>query len=144
MDHGPILAQKKVDVEWPPYIDVLEPLLAHKGGELLSAVIPQWLAKQITPVTQAHEQATYCKKITKADGEIHLSDAPEHNLRKIRAFRGWPYAYFFTVRNNTRIRVLVTEAHIENDQLVITKVIPEGKKEMSFADFERGLSKSLK
>jgi hypothetical protein len=41
--------------------------------------------------------------------------------------------------DDKEIRVVITEANFENDTLNITKIIPEGKKEMNYNDFLRGL-----
>lgn len=140
MDHGPILAQEKtVTREWPAYADELETMLAHQGGALLAQILPSWLAGTVHAVPQEHDKATYCKKITKTDGLINLNDAPELNMRKVRAFCGWPHAYMMYPYNGKDIRVIVTRASVEDGKFVPEIVIPEGKKEMSFEDFKRGI-----
>lgn len=152
MDHGPILAQevfkpeklsksgekKSADQNWPPYADALEEKLAGLGGALLAKIIPEWIEGNITPVEQNHTEATYTKKITKENGLIDLEDNAEKNLRKIRAYAGWPTAYLFVEKNGKKTRVVITEAELVDGKLVLTKVIPEGKKEMSYEDFLRG------
>ena len=45
---------------------------------------------------------------------------------------------FFVERNGKRMRVRVTEANYQSGALVITRVVPEGKREMSYEDFLRG------
>jgi hypothetical protein len=37
------------------------------------------------------------------------------------------------------VRVRIVDAIIHNGDLVITRVIPEGKKEMDYRDFQRGI-----
>jgi len=135
MDHGPIIAQKKI-ISWtePPYEEDLENLLAHEGGKLLAEIIPDWISGKIKAEEQDHDKATFSKKIKKEDGEIHLNDNPELNLRKIRAFHRWPTAYFF--QNGKRI--IIKKAHIENGELILDRVIPEGKKETDGKDFLKG------
>ena len=140
VDHGPIVAQEEVMIEnWPPYADMLEEKLARSGGKLLAKVIPDWIKGKIKPVPQDHSQETFTKKITKEDGLIDLAGEPEKNLRKIRAYRDWPTAYFFTEYNGKQIRVVIREADVADGKLEIKKVIPEGKKEMSYQDFLRGV-----
>ncbi|MFZ2523043.1 MAG: methionyl-tRNA formyltransferase [Minisyncoccia bacterium] len=135
MDHGPILAQKNVTTtEWPPYEEELENILATTGANLLFELLPSRQSGSLKEAEQDHAHATFCTKIEKKDGEIDLNDSPEKNLRKIRAFHNWPGAYFFS----TKGRVIVKRAKIENDKLIIEKVIPEGKKEMSYVDYLRG------
>lgn len=142
MDHGPLLAQKEIPEHILPkdsYRDVAEKVLAHEGAIMLSNILPEWISDTHTTTEQDHTKATFCKKIEKSDGEVHLdSDTPEEIVRKVRAFVGWPTVFYFTPYNGSRIRVQVTKAHIENGLLVITSVKPEGKKEMSYTDFLRG------
>jgi len=140
MDNGPIVAQEKIVVEnWPPYESELEELLGHAGGKLLAEKLPDWLAGKIVETEQNHELATFCKKIEKEDGFLNLEDSAETNLRKIRAYHTWPGAYFFAERGDKKIRVIVKRASLADGKLVLEKVVPEGKKEMSYADFQRGL-----
>jgi methionyl-tRNA formyltransferase len=146
MDHGPILAQEKtMTSQWPEYADVLEHTLAHQGGKMLAGVIDGWVANTLKGIEQDHSKATITKKITKEDGLLDLKESPEKNLRKIRAFCVWPRAYFLTLpkRNGgdteTQTRIIVTKARIEDNKLILERVIPEGKKEMSYVDWQRGL-----
>jgi methionyl-tRNA formyltransferase len=139
VDHGPIVAQEKITLEnWPPKGSELEETLGILGGKLLVKTIPQWLDGKITPVAQNHEQATYTKKITKDSGHINLETDPERMYRKVRAFDIWPRTYFITERSGREIRVVVTDAKIEDGKLVPLRVIPEGKREMPYEDFLRG------
>ncbi len=139
VDHGPIVAQEKILIpNWPPKGSELEEVLGVLGGKLLVKTIPDFLAKKITPRAQDHEKATYSKKMTKASGHINLSDDPARTYRKIRALDIWPRAYFLTKRNGREVRVVVTDAKIEDGKLILLRVIPEGKKEMSYEDFLRG------
>lgn len=140
MDHGPIVAQENVAIEnWPPYSDDLEKILGERGGKILADILPKWISGEIKEVDQDHGKATLCRKIEKVDGEINLLDDAEKNLRKIRAYNIWPTTYFFTEHLNKKIRVIIKRAKIENGELVLEKIIPEGKKEMSFEDFKKGL-----
>jgi len=139
MDHGPILSQAKIEVEnWPPKGRLLSQLLATEGGKLLAETIPGWIAGRITPEEQKHEEATYTKKIKKEDGLIDLSGDPKKNYRKIQAYDLWPGAYFMAKRGGKDIRVKITDASLKHDELVIERVVPEGKQEMSYQDFLRG------
>ena len=141
MDHGPIVAQASVEIspeEWPPPARVLEELLAREGGKLLAEILPDWIAGNITPEPQDEAKATFCKKIKKEDGSLDLSADPYQNFLKIRAYEGWPGAYFFSERNGKQVRVKITDAEFKNDALLIKKVIPEGRREMSYSDFLNG------
>lgn len=143
MDHGPIVAQENVTVEeWPTY-EVFEEMMAKKGGELLAKVLPEWVAGKIEAKEQNHLEATATKKIEKEDGQISILDDPYLNFRKIQAFHEWPQAYFMHAHNGKDIRVKITSASFADGKLIISKVIPEGGKEISYSDFERGFKKTL-
>ena len=140
MDHGPILAQKKIEIpEWPPYAETLEKILGQEGGKMLAQIIPDWIAGKIPGIEQNHSQATVCKKIEKTDGEINLSDPADLNLRKIRSFHAWPTAYYFQKHKDKNLRVIIKKAHMENGALILDRVVPEGKKEMDYSDFQKGI-----
>lgn len=137
VDHGPILAMReRVCAPWPPKASVLRNDLAHFGGSLLAEVLPEWLAG-LTPTPQDHTRATFTKKIQKKDAFLDFSDSPIMNLKKIRAYDEWPGAFYFEEINGKRLRIRVTDAHIENGALVLDTIIPEGKKEMRAEDFFR-------
>lgn len=137
MDHGPILSQKKVPIEnWPPYAEDLEKVLGEIGGGMISEILIPWIKGEIKEVEQEHEKATICQKIEKTDGLINLEDPADLNLRKIRAFHVWPTAYFF--EKNTSKRIIIKKASVVSNELVIERIVPEGKKEMDYKDYLRG------
>lgn len=136
MDTGPLLAQKRVEVvDWPVSSMKLEKIMADESVDLFMSIIDKWLAGEIEGKPQDHSKATLCGKIEKEDGLLDLNDNPQKNLLKIKAFAEWPRAYYF----HKGKRVIVTDAKIENSELKILRVIPEGKKEMPYEDFLRGL-----
>lgn len=141
LDHGPILAQERVTIEspaWPIRGSELDELLARKGGVLLAHTIPEWLSGTISAHEQDHDSATFCTKICKGMGEIDLSKDPYENLLKIRAYDGWPGTYFFREHKGKRVRVKICDATLDSDgSLLITRVIPENKNEMSYNEFLR-------
>lgn len=144
MDHGPIVAQKRVDpVEWPPHAIEFERLLMREGAKLLVQILPEWLAGTIEAREQNHDIATYCEKIKKEDGLLDLSAPARSNLLKIRAYEGWPGAYAFFERNAKEVRVQILDAHLEGEKLVIDVVKPEGKTEMRYEEFLRSGAKAV-
>lgn len=142
VDHGPIVAQETTTIpNWPPKESELEKILGTFGGKLLAKTIEPWVNGAITPTEQNHRLASYTKKITKPDALISLTDDPLQTYRKIQAFNVWPRAYFTTLRHDREIRVIVTDAHIENGVLILDRVLPEGKREMSYQEFLHGQNK---
>jgi|CXWK01.1.fsa_nt_gi methionyl-tRNA formyltransferase len=149
VDHGPIVATRPVAFsEWPPYFKDTESTLAREGAKLFAEVLPGWVAGEISAQEQNHSAATFTKKFEKDDLQINLSSSAsaddsltlvEKNLRKIRAFSENRGAFYFQKSGVKEIRVIVTRAHIENGKLIIKKVKPEGKNEMGYEDFLRGV-----
>ncbi len=141
MDHGPILAQASVTIptrDWPLPGPDLETLLISRGAALLVDTIPRWVAGEITPQEQNHQQATYCHFITKADAQLYLDPfslptgpAAYQALLQIRAYAGWPEAFF--VYQNQRVKI--RSASIKDNQLLIERVVPAGRNEMEFRAF---------
>lgn len=141
VDHGPILAQEKVAPPadgWPPYYSELETELANAGGNILAQTIPKWITGEIEAKEQDHSQASFTKKISKEDARIDLTDSPELNLRKIRAYSESPIAYTEIETKKGTIRIKIKKARLGNGLLVLERVVPEGSKEMSWDDFSRG------
>lgn len=139
MDHGPIVAQKKVRPEiWPPKASLLEERLAIASAELLVENIVPWIRNKIKAKEQEHKQATYTKKIEKEDGLLDLKADAYINLLKIRAYNKWPRAYFFADEKAKKRRVIITEATIKEEKLIPVRVIPEGKPEMNYSEYLRG------
>lgn len=138
IDNGPILASQKLKVESQKLnAKEFEEKLAELGGKMLVDVIPKWINGEIKPIEQDHSQATFTKKITKEDGLVDLEkDNPETIYRKFLAFQPWPGIYYFTEKGDRKIRVIITDMELsETGEIRIKKVKPEGKNEMSFADF---------
>lgn len=131
MDHGPVIAERNVDVlSWPPKADVLGKAIVETGSDLLVSILPDWLDGKIVEKVQDHSLATFTTMIKKEDGLIDLSADPYRNFLKIQAYDVWPSAFFFV--NDKRIKI--TQASFENGKLTIEKVIPEGKNEINFLD----------
>jgi methionyl-tRNA formyltransferase len=136
-----------------------EELMAREGGKELARVLPDWVAGKITSKEQDHAAATFTKKITKEDGLINLSlaansDQTSQDARKdflkFSAYTPWPSVYFFAQdKDGKDIRVKITAARFETAKdgaskaaparFIIERVIPEGKQEMSYGDFERSI-----
>src|SRR3989338_2130048 len=144
IDHGPVIAQKKIVVpEWPPRAQELEMLATRESAKLLIEILPSWLLGEIQAHEQNHDVATYCPSIAKEDGLLNLADGAYENILKIRAFDSTVGTYAFFERSNKKIRVNILGAHIENDLLIIDTVKPEGKKEMRYEEFLRSGAKPL-
>lgn len=141
MDHGPLLAQKKVPLRGDEWYPDLAELLAREGGKLLAHILPQLVDGSLTARAQDHTRATYTSRITKEDGLLDINADPVLNFRKIRAYEPWPRTFFKMEHKGREIRVIITEAILEDGILTILRVIPEGGHEMPYQDFVRGYAR---
>jgi len=134
MDAGPIVSQARIEIgeeDWPLKGSMLEDLLATEGGNFLAETLPHWIAGEIEALPQDEAKATFTRKFTDEDAKLDLTGDSRNNLLKICAFDKNPRAYF--IDDNKRI--IVTEAHLLDGKLVIDRVIPEGKREMPYAQY---------
>ena len=128
MDHGPTLMQQKVEVkEWKKN-DEMEKTMAEMGAESFAEILHDFAAGKVVPQEQDHEQATFCKKYTKEDMQLHFPLESRENFLKYCAF---PKPFYI---NEDGKRNVVTEAVWEENQFTIEKIIPEGKKERYLND----------
>jgi methionyl-tRNA formyltransferase len=80
--------------------------------------------------------ATFCKKIKKEDGLIDINADAVKNYNKYRAYTQWPGTYFF--KDGKRIKI--KKAKYENNSFIIERVVPEGKKEISYMEFNKSIT----
>lgn len=133
MDSGPIVALEKTEIlENDTTLELREKLIKI-GAELFCKILPDYLSQKINSVSQDESLATFCKKIKKEDGQINLDDEPENIFAKFKAFKIWPRIFFF---ENGK-RVVISDLSFEDKTLKIKKVIPEGKKEISYEEFTK-------
>jgi len=131
LDTGPIIAEEKINIPENIIASVLRDILNKKAAEILPNIIEKYVSGEIEPVAQKPNLASNCKKIKKEDGLIDIHGDAVENDRKFRAYSVWPRTYFFV----SGVRVIISSAKLENGEFKIEKVIPEGKKEMSFSVF---------
>lgn len=135
MDHGPILAQEEVAIKPNSKAPELETVLAHHGGVLLAKMLALWIHNECSATPQDDTRATYTKKISKHNGDISTIHNEEAKYRHFCAYYGWPGSYFIHPKAG---RVKITDAEMVNGVFIIKKVIPEGKREMSYDAFQKG------
>ncbi len=142
MDHGPIIAQEKIiPSSWPLDRITFEKELGQFGGQPLARVLPLWIAGTISEREQDHNKATFTKKISKEEALLDFTAPARINLLKIKAYTGWPKAFFFDEHKDPsgvikKTRIVVTNATInEKNELTLLSVIPEGKKEISWSNY---------
>lgn len=135
LDSGPIMEKEETIIDINETKEDLKNRLIKIGANLVCKIIPKIINNDIKRIDQDESIATNCSKIDKKDGELDLNNNPIENWNKYRAFYGWPGTYFFKEKNKNKIRIKITSAKYENNSFIIERVIPEGKKEISYKDF---------
>lgn len=136
LDTGPLIAIETTPIGANETAPHLRARLGDIGARLLVETLPRYLAGELAATEQDDAQMTYARKMKKEDGDI-TNDDDRTKWRKYRAYDGWPGTFFFTERAGARMRIKVGAAHDEGGRFVIDRIIPEGKKEMPYADFLR-------
>lgn len=156
MDAGPVYVQQVQPLQGSETKQQLADRLINIGKDLLLTHLPAILGGVLEPVEQNDDEATYDKRIEKSASELDFTKSATELEREIRAYAGWP-------RSRATIgtsEVIVTQAHVQNDAngaagslwiegkqiglyadkglLIIDKLIPAGKKEMTAEGFIAG------
>jgi len=158
LDTGDILKIETIDVENDTMVENLFEQLTDVAADLTVDVLHNF--ESYIPKKQDEAEATHCKKITKADGEISFENALEvYNI--YRAFTPWPGVYLSSGLKLKEIKLVSTDdTHqdagkiiaIDKDGIVITckqgslriyKVQPQSKKEMDVLSYINGKRLSL-
>ena len=134
MDHGPLVAQEKLAIAgWPIDRNAANDIFWKAGGKLLADTLPRWLTGEVVPTPQDEACATVTRKTQKEDGLVDLAAPARTNYLKYLAYQGWPGTYLM----HEEKRIKITSASFKNGEFVIERVIPEGKREMAYADFRK-------
>ncbi|OGZ61170.1 MAG: methionyl-tRNA formyltransferase [Candidatus Spechtbacteria bacterium RIFCSPLOWO2_01_FULL_43_12] len=156
LDHGPILAQERLEIKKSNTAPILSDKLAKHGAELLTRTIPKWLNGKIEPKEQDHGAASYTKMLTRSDGKIDWTMPAGSLERKLMALTPWPG--LFTFWNDKRLKILSFDVKNKRSSqpgkvirenrslavetgrgiILIKKIQLEGEKPKSSAEFMRG------
>lgn len=140
MDAGALISQLSVRLSGSETTTILKDYLARAGATQLLNALPYYIAGDLVPEPQDDKKATYNKLFKKEDGFVDENTPAKIVERKIRAFDAWPKVY--TIVKGKRVQLLAAH-YDEEKQLVIDRVKPEGKQEMSYDDFVRGYHVTL-
>ena len=130
LDAGPIAAQRAFPIGTQDDAGSVYERSAALAVELLDEVLPE---PDFTP--QDDEGATYAKKITAADRELDWDRPPEELLNRIRALS--PH---IGARAELHGRpITIWKARVAGGRLEPLEVQPDGKRRMTYDEFQRGL-----
>ncbi|MGB9910989.1 MAG: methionyl-tRNA formyltransferase [Microgenomates group bacterium] len=159
IDHGPIVAQLEEEILPQDTAESLYFRLFSAGTQALRIILFPYLEGKIQPQPQNHQQATFTKKLTREDGfippqAIFLSlqgksfppferlgikiENAEKIWLMIKAFFPWPGTWTEIKIKNQAKRLKILQAHLKENKLVLDKVQLEGKKPVSFWQFQDG------
>jgi methionyl-tRNA formyltransferase len=88
MDHGPIIACRRITLDGTETTAALRAKLAPIAGEMLKTELIDFLDGKIVPRPQEHDSATFCRQLSSADAKIDWSKPAEEIGRLIRAMHG--------------------------------------------------------
>ncbi len=89
LDEGPLLAQAPYDIPADQTTPELTDALIEVSAHSLKEVLPLYVDGQIQPQQQTGD-ATYSRKLSKADGLLDFTKTAGQLERQIRAFTPWP------------------------------------------------------
>ncbi|OGE83881.1 MAG: methionyl-tRNA formyltransferase [Candidatus Doudnabacteria bacterium RIFCSPLOWO2_01_FULL_44_21] len=158
MDHGPLIAAKTININSNDNYMTLHKKLSDTAADLVAETLPKWVSGEIKPYEQNHEKATFVHLLSKNDSKINWSRPSIEIDRQIRAFNPEPGTW--TTLANKHLKILAAEIiadhkielpgklYVANGELAVKcldsglllkKVKPEGKNEMTGKDFLNGL-----
>jgi len=130
LDAGPIAAQRSFPIGVQDDAGAVYGRSAALAVDLLDSVLPE---PEFTPQDEAG--VTYAEKITATDRELDWSEPPDELLNRIRALS--PHIGARAVLDGRP--VTVWSARVAGDRLEPLEVQPEGKRRMTYDEFQRGL-----
>jgi methionyl-tRNA formyltransferase len=158
LDSGPVYSQAEVKITEDMNVGILHDILAQKGAKMLAEVLKN--IQTLKPVTQNHQESTYAKLIVKEDRIINFNDDVNTIFNQVRGLNPWPIAYTYykgkqvqvwqcqkinsnklNTKKNGQIIDIASHGPVVkclNGAVVLTKLKPAGKKQMTGSEFCRG------
>lgn len=158
MDHGPLLATQSVELTGKETFPELYASLSEVAATLTEEALANFLGGSLIPRPQNHAEATFTKLLTRNDGRIDWNRTASEIDCHVRAYNPEPGTW--TLLKGKVVKILEVEKVMDNKielpgklyvhngelaakcldgSVLIRKVKPEGKNEMSGKDFLNGL-----
>jgi methionyl-tRNA formyltransferase len=122
LDHGPVLAARKMSIGKLEDAPALTTRLAQMGAELLVETLGR--LDEIKALEQEHAAATIAPRLRREDGELEWTMDAREMDRRVRALQPWPGVTLPIKRG----RLKVLSGHIEGDRYVPDMVQLPGKR----------------
>lgn len=160
LDTGPVYKMFEHTISSTERCDELEMNLGQLGANNVVSVLKGIANGEIKETPQDDSKSTYTGKVRKSDGVIDWSISAPELVAKVKAYYPWPGATFRYEKKKGTVVIRITEAETvdmngrpgeilvadKKDWIIacgelairINKIVPQGKSEMSGADFLRG------
>ena len=135
MDAGEMLAKEPLPIGPKDNLGTTHDALSHLCAEMTISFINDFLMDTMQSEPQVEDEATYTRKLTKADAQLDLSRPAIDLFNQVRAFAPSPVA--FTILPGGVV-LKVIEAEVVDDIFVPVTVKPEGKPSMPYRDYLLG------
>ncbi|MCD5380550.1 methionyl-tRNA formyltransferase [Candidatus Gracilibacteria bacterium] len=144
MDEGDILKIHDVDIDTEDTTSDIFEKFEEFGSKLAIDTLEKVQAGDLEGTQQNEDDASYCSKINKQDGEIDFSKENIDNIyNKFRAYSNWPgiYCLFNDVKLNIEDCMIFTDEledfGISNDDLQVGKVLKINKKNIGIVGADK-------
>lgn len=162
MDTGDIITSEKIDILDSDNVGTIHDKLSLLGSELLLKTLPSIFNKTNNRIKQDNEKATFAYNVSKEEEKINFNNKAREVFNQIRGLYPFPVGY--ATLNNEIIKICEAKefdsekgvpgeiTFTNKDGLVvkcldksviITRLKPSGKKEMSALDFINGYKGEL-
>lgn len=155
MDDGDIITQEEYIIKDTDNVGILHEILSDMGSKLLLKTLPSIIAGTNSRTIQDSDEVTFGYNIKREEEKIDFNKTSREVFNQIRGLYPFPIGYI--IINNQEIKVIEsyindtkvsgsigTITNIYKDgfgiktldgEIVITKIKPSGKKEMSVKDY---------
>ena len=162
MDAGDIIAQEQTVITIDDNVGSLHDRLSLMGASLLLKTLPSIFERTNKRIVQDDEEATFAYNVTREEEHIDFNKTALEIYNQIRGLYPFPIANF--ILDDKEYKVIsayigekvntepgvITNIYKEgigisskDKEIVITRLKPEGKKEMSAVDFINGIKDNL-
>lgn len=162
MDDGDIITQRSVEIKDADNVGIIHDKLSIMGRDLLLETLPNIFSGNITRTKQDPNEVTYAYNIKREEEKIDFNKTAREVFNQIRGMYPFPVAY--TTLNGEVIKIC--EVRIGNSSkgkpgeiietskdgisvmckdknIIITRLKPSGKKEMTAKDYLNGKNKTI-
>lgn len=162
MDDGDIITQRSIEIKDTDNVGIIHNELSIMGRDLLLETLPNIFSGNITRTKQNTEEVTYAYNIKREEEKLDFNKTAREVFNQIRGMYPFPVAY--TTLNGEVIKICESvignsskgkpgeiietskdgiSVMCKDKNIIITRLKPSGKKEMSAKDYLNGKNKTL-